>query len=113
MSMVKGLVGRLLGTAVAVAALGLAAAPAMAASKCMKGDRKPPFTVGWANIYSIPTWMKQTEGTITDVVDQLKKKGMVDKLVITDAEGNANTQITQIQSMIDADIDAIVVIAGS
>ena len=60
-----------------VAALGLAAAPAMAASKCMKGDRKAPFTVGWANIYSVPTWMKQTQGTIEDVVNQLKAKGQV------------------------------------
>ena len=33
--------------------------------------------------------------------------------MITDAEGNANTQIKQIQSMIDADVDAIVLIAGS
>jgi ribose transport system substrate-binding protein len=113
MSMVKGLVGRLLGTAVVVAALGLAAAPAMAASKCMKGDRKAPFTVGWANIYSVPTWMKQTQGTIEDVVNQLKAKNQVAKLVVTDAEGNANTQISQIQSMIDANVDAIVVIAGS
>ncbi|WP_159711063.1 ABC transporter substrate-binding protein [Geminicoccus flavidas] len=90
-------------------------APTMAeaAAKCIKGDRKPPFTVGWANIYSVPTWMKQTEGTITDVVEQLKKDGLVDNLVITDAEGNANNQITQIQSMIDTDVDAIVVIAGS
>jgi len=105
-----------LGVTVLLAGTGLGtttAAMAADMAKCIKGDRKPPFTVGWANIYSIPTWMKQTEGTITDVVDQLKKKGMVDKLVITDAEGNANTQITQIQSMIDADIDAIVVIAGS
>lgn len=91
----------------------LASSSAEAAAKCIKGDRKAPFTVGWANIYSVPTWMKQTEGTINDTVEQLKKDGLVDSLVITDAEGNANNQITQIQSMIDADIDAIVVIAGS
>ncbi|WP_407645424.1 ABC transporter substrate-binding protein [Geminicoccus roseus] len=86
---------------------------AEAAAKCITGDRQAPFTVGWANIYSVPTWMKQTEGTITDIVDQLKEQGLVDKLVVTDAEGNANNQITQIQSMIDADVDAIVIIAGS
>jgi ribose transport system substrate-binding protein len=103
----------------AVGAFALAAAAmllpsaASAAANCIKGDRQPPFTIGWANIYSIPTWMKQTEGTITDVVDQLKAKGLVDSLMITDAQGNANTQIQQIQSMIDADIDAIVLIAGS
>ena len=97
----------LIGTAIA------APNAADAAAKCVKGDRKPPFTVGWANIYSVPTWMKQTEGTIDQTVEQLKKQGLVDKLVVTDAEGNANNQLAQIQSMIDADVDAIVIIAGS
>jgi len=86
---------------------------AQAAAKCVKGDRKPPYTIGWANIYSVPTWMKQTQGTIQDIFDQLKAKGLTDRLMITDAEGNANTQIAQMQSMIDADVDAIVLIAGS
>ena len=87
--------------------------PAAAAAKCVKGDRKPPYTIGWANIYSVPTWMKQTQGTLEDIFNQLKEKGITDRLMITDAEGNANTQITQMQSMIDADVDAIVLIAGS
>jgi len=94
------------------AAIGLAA-QAEAAANCIKGDRKPPYTLGWANIYSIPTWMKQTEGTITDEVEKLKEAGLVDELVITDAQGDANVQIQQIQSMIDADVDAILLIAGS
>jgi hypothetical protein len=47
------------------------------------------------------------------MVEELKKQGLVDELVITDAQGDAKTQIQQIQSMIDADVDAIVVIAGS
>lgn len=88
-------------------------AEAGAAANCIKGDRKPPYTLGWANIYSVPTWMKQTEGTIAAEVEELKKQGLVDKLVITDAQGDANTQIQQIQSMIDADVDAILLIAGS
>jgi ribose transport system substrate-binding protein len=86
---------------------------AFAAAKCIKGDRKPPFTIGWANIYSVPTWMKQTQGTIEKEVEDLKKQGLVDKLVVTDAQGDANVQIQQIQSMIDADVDAIILIAGS
>ncbi len=89
------------------------AAPAAAAAKCIKGDRKAPFAIGWANIYSVPTWMKQTQGTIEAEVDQLKKAGLVSKLVTTDAQGNASTQIQQIQSMIDANLDAILVEAGS
>ena len=104
--------------ATSLACLGLFAAfgfasQANAAANCIKGDRKPPYTLGWANIYSVPTWMKQTEATITQEVDKLKAAGLVDKLVITDAQGDANTQIQQIQSMIDADVDAILLIAGS
>ena len=103
---------------VSAACLGLFAtvglvSDASAAAKCIKGDRKPPYTLGWANIYSVPTWMKQTEATISKEVEDLKKQGLVDKLVITDAQGDANTQIQQIQSMIDSDVDAILLIAGS
>ena len=88
-------------------------AQADAAAKCVKGDRKPPYTIGWADIYSVPTWMKETQGTIEKEVDELKKQGLVSKLVATDAQGDANTQIQQIRSMIDSNIDAIVLIAGS
>ncbi|HEX4765398.1 MAG TPA: ABC transporter substrate-binding protein [Lichenihabitans sp.] len=98
---------------VACLALLVGSLAAQAASKCVKGEHKPPFTLGWANIYSVPTWMKQTQGTIEQEVDVLKKKGLVSNLVITDAQGNANTQIQQIQSMIDSKIDAILVDAGS
>ncbi|TIX28544.1 MAG: ABC transporter substrate-binding protein, partial [Mesorhizobium sp.] len=80
-----------------------AGSQANAAAKCIKGDRKAPYTIGWANIYSVPTWMKQTQGTIEAEVEALKKQGLVDKLVVTDAQGDANVQIQQIQSMIDSD----------
>src|SRR5215468_4318189 len=105
-------------SAMSAVCLGLLACVSMpsqaaAAAKCMKGDRKPPYTIGWANIYSVPTWMKQTQGTIEAEVEELKKKGLVDKLVVTDAQGDANTQIQQIQSMIDSNVDAIILIAGS
>ncbi|MBD8653777.1 ABC transporter substrate-binding protein [Rhizobium sp. CFBP 13726] len=105
---------RLLAAAATAAIMVAATASgASAASGCIKGDRKAPYTIGWANIYSVPTWMKQTEGTITAEVDELKKSGLVKDLMITDAQGNAQTQIQHIQSMIDANVDAIVVIAGS
>jgi len=84
-----------------------------AAAKCIKGDRKPPYTIGWANIYSVPTWMKQTQGTIEAEIAELKKQNLVKDLVVTDAQGDANVQIQQIQSMIDKNIDAIILIAGS
>jgi ribose transport system substrate-binding protein len=103
----------LAGVAVLALAVTGIADQAMAAAKCIKGDRKAPYSIGWANIYSVPTWMKQTEGTITAEVEELKKDGLVKDLKITDAQGNAQTQIQQIQSMIDANLDAIIVEAGS
>ena len=112
-SMVRRTLGVLAAGAAVLAMQGAWSDPAEAAAKCIKGDRKAPYTIGWANIYSVPTWMKQTSGTIEDVFNQLKAKGLADSYVVTDAEGNANTQIAQIQSMIDADVDVIVVIAGS
>ena len=100
--------------AAGLALLQLASAgSAFAAANCIKGEHKPPYKIGWANIYSIPTWMKETTGTIEDMANVLKKQGLVDSLTITDAQGNANTQIQQIQSMIDAKLDAIIVDAGS
>ncbi|OCC06349.1 ABC transporter substrate-binding protein [Labrys sp. WJW] len=101
------------GVGLAVLAFAATAGMAQAASNCVKGDRKAPYRIGWANIYSVPTWMKQTEGTIVSEVDALKKEGLVKDLMITDAQGNAQTQIQQIQSMIDANLDAIIVEAGS
>ena len=72
------------------------AGSSFAAANCIKGEHKPPFKLGWANIYSIPTWMKETTGTIEDMANELKKQGLVDSLTITDAQGNANTQIQQL-----------------
>jgi ribose transport system substrate-binding protein len=105
---------RLAAVATGLACLSLASAgSAFAAANCIKGEHKPPYKLGWANIYSIPTWMKETTGTIEDMANELKKQGLVESLTITDAQGNANTQIQQIQSMIDAKLDAIIVDAGS
>jgi ribose transport system substrate-binding protein len=88
-------------------------AVAHAAAHCITSPHQPPYSIGWANIYSVPTWMKQTTETIDSEVAELKKQGLVNKLMITDAQGSANTQIQQIQSMIDAHMDAILVDAGS
>lgn len=95
-----------------IACVGLVS-QADAAAKCIKGDRKPPFTIGWANIYSVPTWMKQTGGTIDAEIADLKKQGLVGKFVVTDAQGDANTQVQQMQSMVDANVDAILLESGS
>ena len=56
------------------------AGSAVAAANCIKGDRKPPYTIGWANIYSMPTWMKETTGHDRgDGRTSSRSKGLVDK----------------------------------
>jgi ribose transport system substrate-binding protein len=105
---------RLSSVSLVAAALAVASvSPASALANCVKGDRKPPYKLGWSTIYSVPTWMKETHGTIDAMVDQLKKQGLVDRLMVTDAGGEINTQIQNVQSMIDAGLDGIFVISGS
>jgi ribose transport system substrate-binding protein len=59
---------RLAVTPVVVAGLAVlqfaSAGSSFAATNCIKGEHKPTYKIGWANIYSIPTWMKETTGTI-------------------------------------------------
>src|SRR5260370_38983913 len=66
---------------------------AFAAANCIKGEHKAPFKIGWANIYSIPKWMKETTGTIEDMTNPLKKQGLDHSPTITEAHSNAKTQM--------------------
>lgn len=97
-----------------LAAVAVALAPAaQAASNCVSGTHKPPYKVGWADIYLAPTWMTQTHKLMDEATADLKKQGLVSGLTVTNANGNAAQQIQQIQSMIDSRMDVIVVDAGS
>ncbi len=90
---------------------GQTAASAMA--KCVTQPRKPPYTVAWADIYLAPTWMTQTTKTMNDMAADLKKAGLLKDFTIQNANGNVTQQIQQIQAMIDANTDVIIVDAGS
>ena len=87
--------------------------PVQAARKCVTAQRKPPYKVGWADIYLAPTWMTQTHALMDEATAGLKKQGLVANLTVTNANGNASQQIQQIQSMMDSNMDVIVVDAGS
>jgi ribose transport system substrate-binding protein len=86
---------------------------ASAMSKCITAPRKPPYTAAWADIYLAPTWMTQTTKTMDDISAQLKKEGLLKSFSIQNANGNVTQQIQQIQAMIDANTDIIIVDAGS
>lgn len=99
--------------AATVLAAGAAAGTAHAAAKCVDGTRKPPYSVGWADIYLAPTWMAETLDLMKQAAADLKQQGLVKDLAVTNANGDASRQIQQIQSMIDSNTDVIVVEAGS
>jgi ribose transport system substrate-binding protein len=101
-------------SALALCALSLGwSGEAFALSKCIKAPRKPPYTVAWADIYLAPTWMTQTTQTMNDMAAELKKDGLVKDFTIQNANGNVTQQIQQIQAMMDANTDVIIVDAGS
>jgi ribose transport system substrate-binding protein len=89
------------------------ASGAQAMSKCIVSPRKPPYTVSWADIYLAPTWMTQTTKTMDDMAHDLKQAGLLKSFTIQNANGNVTQQIQQIQAMIDANTDVIIVDAGS
>ncbi len=100
--------------ALALCALSIGwSADAYALSKCIKEPRKPPYTIAWADIYLAPTWMTQTTQTMNEMTAELKKDGLVKDFTIQNANGNVTQQIQQIQAMIDANTDIIIVDAGS
>lgn len=82
-------------------------------AKCITTPRKPPYTVAWADIYLAPTWMTQTTQTMNDMAAELKKQGLLKGFSIQNANGNVSQQVQQIQAMIDANDDVIIVDAGS
>ncbi|WP_171026275.1 substrate-binding domain-containing protein [Mesorhizobium comanense] len=93
--------------------MGVSALQAHAASRCYDGSRKPPFKIGWSNIYFGPTWMKQTGESMQGEVDKATAQNLVKEYQVTNADGDATKQAQQIQAMVDNKFDAIIVIAGS
>jgi ribose transport system substrate-binding protein len=91
----------------------IGATAAQAMSKCITQPRKPPYSVSWADIYLAPTWMTQTTQTMNDMARDLKADGLLKSFTIQNANGNVTQQIQQIQAMIDANTDVIIVDAGS
>jgi ribose transport system substrate-binding protein len=86
---------------------------AEAASGCIKGDRKPPYKIGWSDVYLGIPWMTETRGIMDEAVKDLQGQGLVKDLTVANANADAPTQIQQIQSMIDSNTDIILIIAGS
>jgi ribose transport system substrate-binding protein len=75
--------------------------------------KKPPYTIGWSDIYTTPSWMTQTIGDFNSSVAALKKQGLVSKFDIANANGSTPQQITQINDMVAQNYSGILVDSGS
>jgi ribose transport system substrate-binding protein len=92
-----------------LAASGLLALPAAAATAPVK----PPYVIGWSDIYTTPSWMTETIGYFNAAYRALKKEGLVKTFVIANANGSTPEQIAQIQDMVARHYNGILVDAGS
>lgn len=71
------------------------------------------YVIGWSTIYLTPTWMQQTNKMLEERADYWKAKGVLEKVVVANANGDTSVQISQIENMISQKYDAILVVAGS
>lgn len=71
------------------------------------------YVIGWSTIYLTPSWMQQTNKLLMDRGEYWKEKGVLDKIVVANANGDTSVQISQIENMISQKYDAILVVAGS
>jgi len=90
----------------------LSAAPALGADYLL-GAKQGPYVVGLSNSFSGNSWRAQMVAEFKLAADQLKADGTLKDYIVSDATGNTASQIQQIQNMIAAKVDAIVIDANS
>ena len=88
------------------------AAPALAADYLLAA-KAGPYVVGLSNSFSGNSWRAQMVAEFKLAADALKANGTLKDYIVSDATGNTASQIQQIQNMIAAKVDAIVVDANS
>jgi ribose transport system substrate-binding protein len=98
-----------------IAGAGLLAAPAASAdeSAWLLGAKQGPYVVGLSNSFSGNSWRAQMVAEFKLAADKAKADGTLKDYIVSDATGNTASQIQQIQNMIAAKVDAIVVDANS
>lgn len=68
-----------------------------------------PFTIGVSNAFVGSEYRTQMIEAIQQTFDEYKAQGVVDKLVLENADTDINGQIQQIRNLINAGVDAIIV----
>lgn len=86
------------------------ATPTAAASTT---DTNKGFVVGFANGYWGNTWRSQMVQDFEDRCKEYEKEGILSNYMVSNTEGDATEQLNQINAMIDAKVNAILIDAVS
>lgn len=74
---------------------------------------KPPYVVGFANSNMGNSWRAQSLADLKRQFALYKKRGLVSRLIVDNANNSVTTQISQIQSLIEAHVNVILINAAS
>ena len=96
---------RVLAAAVAATSLGLAGCAGDAGDAGGDG----PWTIGLSNAFIGSEYRTQMVADVEEVFAEYKAEGLVDELVLENADTDTNGQIQQIRNLINKGVDAIVV----
>lgn len=111
----SGKVSALAALLCSIASAALWTAPAARAndSDWLLGAKQGPYVVGLSNSFSGNSWRAQMVAEFKLAADKAKADGTLKDYIVSDATGNTASQIQQIQNMIAAKVDAIIVDANS
>lgn len=68
-----------------------------------------PFTIGVSNAFVGSEYRTQMIEAIEDVFNEYKEQGILDDLVLENADADVNGQIQQVRNLINSGVDAIIV----
>ncbi|MHB1628923.1 MAG: substrate-binding domain-containing protein [Bacilli bacterium] len=74
---------------------------------------KRPYVIGFSNSNMGNTWRAQSLADLKAMFNRYKKKGIVSKLIVANANNSVTTQISQIEDMIAEHVNLILVNASS
>ncbi len=76
-------------------------------------DAERPWVVGYSNSFSGNAWRAGALASLEASMETYRAMGLVGELIVTDSNGNITTQIQQMRSLIQRDVDLIISIPGS
>ena len=77
-----------------------------------KSTAKPPYTIGYASTYAGNTWRSTVLNELEKVlIPEYEKMGLVDKLLVTQSNGDVATQIQNEKQLLDQGADVLLTVA--